>query len=149
MEWVETFSHDEGKPSENDGDVKLWFQTHYQFETCKISYHFCFDCYYWRPLHKSSILHKMHSYECDRTNNSHFLFKINSGIQLGDNQYFGFFGFIWVQSGVGPALLAARHWRRLNFYGPTTAFFENELRKTFSSTLPPRPVGGIVISSRG
>ena len=36
MEWVETFSHDEGKPSENDGDVKLWFQTRYQFETCTI-----------------------------------------------------------------------------------------------------------------
>ena len=99
MEWVETFSHDEVKPSENDGDLKLWFQMRYQFETCKISYHFCFDCYYWRPLHKSNILHKMHSYECDRTNNSHFLFKINSGIQLGDNQYFGFFAnrylFIW------------------------------------------------------
>ena len=43
------------------------------------------------------------------------------------NQDVTFFGFIWVQGGVGVTLLAARDWRRLNFSGPTTAsiFFEN------------------------
>ena len=91
MEWLETFPHNEIKPSENDGDLKFCIKLCYQWEICEIQYHFCYGSQSWKRLHKSKILHDMQSYECKFIIYSLFAFEYYSGIRSRENQNFSIF----------------------------------------------------------